>query len=131
MSSNSVQHDDLATFKLHPAFWNIFGPEKPRQLDLQLNLLSILGMSSGQVGGNVCHLDKSGGSSPSARRWFKKLRGLIVLCPQFELVESSHARDGTRLRLCGRECAAELASAGAASEAMEGSAVLRCQGPAG
>src|SRR5438128_461479 len=120
MSSNSVQHDDLATFKLHPAFWNIFGPEKPRQLDLQLNLLSI-----------VCHLDKSGGSSPSARRWFKKLRGLIVLCPQFELVESSHARDGTRLRLCGRECAAELASAGAASEAMEGSAVLRCQGPAG
>src|SRR5437899_9879654 len=51
MSSNSVQHDDLATFKLHPAFWNIFGPEKPRQLDLQLNLLSILGMSSGQVGG--------------------------------------------------------------------------------
>src|SRR5438876_917039 len=51
MISNSVQHDDLATFKLHPAFWNIFGPEKPRQLDLQLNLLSILGMSSGQVGG--------------------------------------------------------------------------------
>src|SRR5207244_12295566 len=51
MSSNSVQHDDLATFKLHPAFWNIFGPEKPRQLDLQLNLLSVLGMSSAQVGG--------------------------------------------------------------------------------
>src|SRR5207253_2556099 len=53
MSSHSVQHDDLATFKLHPAFWNIFGPEKPRQLDLQLSLLGILVMPSGRVGSEL------------------------------------------------------------------------------
>src|SRR3989442_9603745 len=53
MSSNYVQHDDLATFKLHPAFWNIFGPEKPRQLDLQLSLLGILVMPSGRVGSEL------------------------------------------------------------------------------
>src|SRR6266566_6643087 len=102
-------------------FWNIFGPEKPRQLDLQLSLLGILGMPSGQVGV----------SSPSARRWFKKLHGLIPRCPQFELLESSRARDGTRPQLRAQESVAELASGEAASEATEGSTVLRCQGPAG
>src|SRR5437667_228577 len=70
-------------------------------------------------------------SSPSARRWFKKLHGLIPRCPQFELLKSSRARDGTRPQLRAQESVAELASGEAASEATEGSTVLRCQGPAG